>query len=523
MRMPMMPTTTIVTETSTTGATDRSGASPLFAVPGAIFCGYEVVEVLYVGRRSVVVRCVRLGPGDQAGVPMVVKLLRLAKLGPADVARFRREFELSRRVVHPNVVRAETLESHAGVLFLAMVDDGAVSVRDLLRQGPLPIADALRIAVAVVNALEAIHLRNIIHKDIAPGNIIANLARGTVRLIDFGISADVSVERPPAASLPELEGTLAYMAPEQTGRMNRDLDYRADFYALGATLHELLTGTPPFGTTRDPIEAVHAHLALVPPDPRAARPEVPPVLAALLLRLLAKEPEARFQNHHVLRRDLQYILEHLDDPAALARHRLGRGDLAERFQVSGRLYGRADEVRRMVAAFEAAAAGVARIVTIAGVSGIGKTALVNEVHRSLLAHRGHLVHGKFDQFGQHTPARPFCRRWSSGSDACWRCPLPNRPAGRRRCENASGPTPPLRSLRFPRWICCSAWRRPRRCRSGPRRPRTASCAPSSCALPRWPARTPPWWSSSTTCNGPTASPGGCCANSRSTRACATSC
>ncbi|MDB5894564.1 MAG: hypothetical protein JWQ88_2095, partial [Rhodoferax sp.] len=211
----------------------------------------------------------------------------------------------------------------------------------------------------------------------------------------------------PAASPPDLEGTLAYMAPEQTGRMNRDLDYRADFYALGATLHEFLTGSPPFGTTRDPIEAVHAHLAVVPPDPRGQRPEVPPVLAALLLRLLAKEPEARYQNHHVLRRDLQHILDHLGDPAALERHRLGRGDLAERFQVSGRLYGRSDEVRRMAAAFEAAAAGVAQVVTIAGVSGIGKTALVNEVHRSLLAHRGQMVHGKFDQFGQHTPGAAF--------------------------------------------------------------------------------------------------------------------
>ncbi|MDB5846259.1 MAG: hypothetical protein JWP29_11 [Rhodoferax sp.] len=388
-------------ETTSAGIHEKAGASPLFAVPGAVFGGYEVVEHVYLGRRSVVLRCLK------AGVPMVVKLLRLAKLGPGDVARFRREFELSRRVVHPNVVRAETLESHAGVLFLAMADDAAVSVRDMLRHGPLPVADALRITIAIVNALEAIHLRNIIHKDIAPGNIIANLAAGTVRLIDFGISADVSVERPQAASLPELEGTLAYMAPEQTGRMNRDLDYRADFYALGATLYELLAGTPPFGYTRDPVEAVHAHLALTPPALRDLCPEAPPALAALLTRLLAKEPEARYQNHHVLRRDLQHILQHLRDAPALEALRLGQGDLSERFQVSGRLYGRAEEVRRMMAAFEAAATGVARVVTIAGASGIGKTTLVHEVHRSLLGHRGHLVQGKFDQFGQHTPGAAF--------------------------------------------------------------------------------------------------------------------
>ena len=403
MREPILPSRAAC-ETTAAGPVEKAGASPLFAVPGAVFGAYEVVEQVYSGRRSVVLRCLR------AGERMVVKLLRSPKLGPGEVARFRREYELSRRVVHANVVRAESLESHAGVLFLAMADDGAVSVRDLLRHGPLPLADALHIAIAVVSALEAIHLRNIIHKDISPGNIITKLAGGqggTVRLIDFGISADVSFERPQATSLRELEGTLAYMAPEQTGRMNRDLDYRADFYALGATLYELLAGTPPFGHSRDPVEAVHAHLALPPPPVQDLRADTPPALAALLARLLAKEPEARYQNHHVLGRDLRHILQYLADPAPLAGLRLGQGDLAERFQVSGRLYGRAEEVRQMMAAFEAAAVGVARVVTIAGASGIGKTALVQEVHRSLLGHRGHLVHGKFDQFGQHTPGAAF--------------------------------------------------------------------------------------------------------------------
>ncbi len=396
-----MPTRAVDEETRP-GVAEKPGvSSPLLAVRGAVFAGYEVEETLYLGRRSVVLRCRR------AGMPMVVKLLRLAKLGSGDVARFRREFELSRRVVHPNVVRAETLESHAGVLFLAMADDGAVSVRDLLRHGPLPLAEALRIGSAVVDALEAIHRRNIIHKDISPGNIITNLAQGTVRLIDFGISADVSVERPQASGLPELEGTLAYIAPEQTGRMNRDLDYRADFYALGATLYELLTGMPPFGYTRDPIEAVHAHLALPPPPMQDLRPEMPAVLVELVMRLMAKEPEARYQNHHVLRRDLQQVLLHLAEPAALAGLTLGQGDLSERFQVSGRLYGRADEIRRLTAAFETAVTGAAQVVTVAGISGIGKTALVHELHRSLLGHRGQLVHGKFDQFGQHTPGVAF--------------------------------------------------------------------------------------------------------------------
>ncbi|SDO23429.1 PAS domain S-box-containing protein/diguanylate cyclase (GGDEF) domain-containing protein [Rhodoferax sp. OV413] len=388
-------------DATTVGAQEDMGPPPAFAVPGGSFGAYTVLELVYQGRRSVVVRCLH------AGVPTVVKFLRRARLGPGDVARFRREYELSRRVQHANIVSAETLDSHGGVLFLAMPDDGAASVRALLRNGPLPLADALRTTIAVVDALQAIHAQGILHKDIAPGNIIAHLAKGTVKLIDFGIAADMSVERPQATNLRELEGTLAYMAPEQTGRMNHDLDYRADFYALGATLFEMLTGRPPFGNPSDPVEAVHAHLAIAPPPLLPLRPDAPPVLAALLARLLAKEPEARYQNHHVLRRDLQQILQQLQQPEALAGLVLAQGDLSERFQVSGRLYGRAEDIRHMVEVFESAARGTARTITIAGVSGIGKTALVHEVQRSLLGHRGQMVSGKFNQFGQHTPCAAF--------------------------------------------------------------------------------------------------------------------
>ncbi|WP_295953361.1 diguanylate cyclase [Rhodoferax sp.] len=386
---------------TTAGGPEDMGPPPAFAVPGSRFGAYTVQELLYQGRRSVVVRCL------QDGVPVVVKFLRRAQLGPGDVARFRREYELSRRVRHAHVVSADTLDSHGGVLFLAMPDDGAVSLRSQLQHGPLPLADALRIAIAVVDALEAIHGHNILHKDIAPSNIIADLARGTVKLIDFGIAADMSVERPQATSLRDLEGTLAYIAPEQTGRMHRDLDYRADFYALGATLFELLTGSPPFGAGQDPVQAVHAHLARTPQPAHSLRPDAPTVLSGLVARLLAKDPEARYQNHQVLRRDLQRILQHLHNPQALDALVLAQGDLSERFQVSGRLYGRADGVRRILDVFEAAATGPAHTVTIAGVSGIGKTALVGEVQRSLLGHRGHMVSGKFNQFGQHTPCAAF--------------------------------------------------------------------------------------------------------------------
>ncbi len=376
------------------------GRTSAFAAEGSRFGEFTVLGMLHESEHSLVLRCLR---GSE---PMVVKFLRAEPLGAGDMARFRREFELSRRIPHRHVVSATAMGSRDGVLFMAMPDDDALSLRELLRQGPLPVRDALRAAAAVVDALEAVHARSVVHKDIAPGNIVANFGADTIKLIDFGIAAEIPSERPALGRPEELEGTLAYMAPEQSGRMNRDVDYRADFYALGATLFELLAGAPPFRFA-DPVEAVHAHLTHAPPLANLLQADMPPLLAALVGRLLAKEPEARYQSHFALRRDLQFILDHLDRPAELGRYRLAAADLPERFQVSGKLYGRDAEVRGILQAFAAAAEGAARLITIAGFSGIGKTALVNEVQRALLGYRGNFVTGKFNQFGQHAPYAAF--------------------------------------------------------------------------------------------------------------------
>ena len=391
---------------STEAAHDLAAtASMAFAQPGRHFAGWQVLETLYQGPGSRVLRCAQAD-----GTRAIIKLLRREVLAPGDVARLRREFELSRRVRHPGIVSAIAQGSHAGAIFIVLPDDGATALSERLQaSGPLPVAEALEVALAVVDALEALHLRGILHKDITPANLIARPDQGLVRLIDFGIAADTAVERTLGlGTATELEGTLASMAPEQSGRMAREVDYRCDFYGLGATLHELLTGEPPFGLLDDPLQAVHAHLALAPRPLQALCPDAPPVLARLVARLLAKEPEHRYQSHHVLRRDLRAIRDGLHDPARLQQLALGQGDLAEQFRLSGRLYGRTEEARRLNEAFEAAATGAtARLVSIAGVSGIGKTALVQAVQRGLLAHRGQMVRGKFNPLGLVDPCAAF--------------------------------------------------------------------------------------------------------------------
>lgn len=418
------------------GAADVACPANLaFSRPGQQFAGWTVLETMHQGSTSRVVRCVH-----DDGTPGVIKLLGREILGPVDVARLRREFELSRRASHPGIVSAIAQGSHAGTLFIVLPDDGAIALdRRLRRTGALPVAEAIDIALALVDALEALHIQGVLHKNITPANIVVEPISGLVRLIDFSLAADTVFERTLALGIRGPEGSLSSMAPELSGRLARDVDYRCDFYALGATLQELLTGEPPFGPIADPLQAVYAHLALAPQPLRNLCPEAPPVLARLITRLLAKEPEHRYQSHHVLRRDLRAIRDGLRDPELLQHVVLAQGDLPEQFRLAGRLYGRSDEAGRLHRAFEAAAVGAARLVAIGGVSGIGKTALVQDVQRSLLAHRGHMVGGKFNPLGLADPCAAFVQALAQRIEQVMAKPPPQRSVWRAQLTALLGP------------------------------------------------------------------------------------
>ncbi|MEI8396411.1 MAG: serine/threonine-protein kinase, partial [Rhodospirillaceae bacterium] len=215
--------------------------------------GYKNVEVIYQGLRVTVYRAVR--SADEAAV--ILKRLERPRDGSSDVTRFRREYEIARRLDAPGIVRVLDLETTRQGLLLVMSDTGGASVATLRRIQPLSSIEALHIGVAVAEALDRIHAGHVIHKDVNPANIVWNRAGGTVQLIDFSIATELARETSPS-DIEQLEGTLAYIAPEQTGRMNRSLDWRCDFYALGATLYDLLIGHPPFDGD-DALAVIHGH------------------------------------------------------------------------------------------------------------------------------------------------------------------------------------------------------------------------------------------------------------------------
>lgn len=264
----------------------------------------------------------------------------------------------------------------------------------------------LGIAVQLADIFHHLHQHRVIHKDIKPANLLIHPESKQVKLIDFSISSLLPKETQEVQNPNTLEGTLPYLAPEQTGRMNRGIDYRADYYALGITLYQLLTGQLPF-ISDDPLELVHCHIAQLALPIHEILPEIPEPVGAIVAKLMAKNVEDRYQTALGLKHDLLHCLTQWKDNGAVAGLMLGQQDICDRFIIPEKLYGRQTEVDTLLAAFDRVADGAAELMLVAGVSGTGKTAVVNEVHKPIVRRRGYFAKGKFDQLNRNLPFSAF--------------------------------------------------------------------------------------------------------------------
>ena len=352
---------------------------------------FDLFDQLHISSRSRVAR----GRGAD-GAAVIVKQLNQEFPSFQENARFKREFEIARRCAHPAVVAPLSLSEAGGCWTITFADIGGVSLDQVLRQRALAPGEFFGIALQLCDAVAAVHAQGVVHKDINPSNLVWNAATGQLQLIDFGIASELPQEAQALVHPLALEGTLACMAPEQTGRMHRLLDYRADLYAIGATLFTLLAGRPPF-TATDAMELIHCHIARVPDFDLPALQALPAGLVAILQRLLQKDAERRYQSVAGLRADLSACRDaRAPQPARLA-------DRAARFVMPQALYGRDAEVAVLMAAFERAALGGTELLLVGGFSGIGKSALVHQVHQPIVARRGTFLAGKFDQFRRDLP------------------------------------------------------------------------------------------------------------------------
>ena len=372
--------------------------------------GYEITSQIHESNNSLVYRGLR----KQDNQPTILKFLKLDYPLPASLVRYKQEYEITRNLDLESVPKTYSLERYQNSLVIISEDSGGESLKLGLAFGKLTLQEFLLTAIKITRALGQIHQHNIIHKDINPSNIIINSTTGLVQIIDFGISTVLSRENPTLKNPNVLEGTLSYISPEQTGRMNRAIDYRTDFYSLGVTFYELLTGQVPWDYD-DAMELVHCHIAKQAVPPHEINPEIkiPKTVSALVMKLLEKTAEKRYQSAWGIIADLEECLEQLQAKGTIADFAIAQKDLTDKFQIPQKLYGREREIETLLAGFDRVSNGTTEIMLVSGYSGIGKSALVQEVYKPITKASGYFIAGKFDQFQRNVPYAAVVKAFGS--------------------------------------------------------------------------------------------------------------
>ncbi|MEH2459376.1 ATP-binding sensor histidine kinase [Nostoc sp.] len=363
---------------------------------------YQIIEQLYSGSRTQVYRAVR--EGDR--LPVVIKLLKREYPTFSELIQFRNQYAIAKNLDIPSIIKPYSLEAYRNGYALVMEDFGGIALREFTQGKPLTLEQFLAIALQLLDTLHLLHQQRVIHKDIKPANILIHPETKLIKLIDFSIASLLPRETQEIQSINGLEGTLAYLSPEQTGRMNRGIDYRSDFYSLGVTFFELLSGQLPF-QSHDPMELVHCHIAKLPPLVCDLNPDLPLMLGEIVRKLMAKNAEDRYQSALGLKHDLVTCLEEWRKTGEHTWFELGQRDISDRFLIPEKLYGRESEVQTLLEAFGHVANGDSQLMLVAGFSGIGKTAVVNEVHKPIVRWNGYFIKGKYDQFNRNIPLSAF--------------------------------------------------------------------------------------------------------------------
>ena len=378
--------------------------------------GYSLSEQIYSSSRTLIYRAQR----EQDQQSVIIKLPRYPYPNFSELAQYRNAYTLIKNLNLPGVVRMLAIQQVEQRLALIMEDFGAISLDlhfEKQRNRGLATTDEginifLNIAQQIAQTLEQLNQYQIIHKDIKPHNVIINPSSQKIQLIDFANASKLPKETPEINNISAIEGTVSYISPEQTGRMNRGIDYRSDFYSVGVMFYELLTGQLPF-ISDDPLELIHCHMAREPISPKERIATIPETISNIVMKLMAKMPEDRYQSASGLKHDLELCIQRWKIHHNIPNFPLGNYDISNLFSLPEKLYGREKEVEILLTIFERVSQGSREMMLVGGQSGIGKSALVHEVHKPIVRQRGYFISGKFDQFKRDIPFSAFVQAFQN--------------------------------------------------------------------------------------------------------------
>lgn len=366
------------------------------------FPGYLLKEEIYTSTKTLVFKAQR--KIDKK--PVILKTVQSEYPSINEISQLRYEYQISHSIDYPGIVKTYSFEIYKNNVGIIKEDFSAITLKDFFRSHKTLTSDFLEIAIQLSDILAHLHQLNIIHKDINPSNILICAETKQVKLTDFSIASRLQTESYQQSNYVLLEGTPAYISPEQTGRMNRVLDYRTDLYSLGVTFYELLVGHLPFPTP-DLLELIHSHISQYPLFPEMADAKIPMAISDIAMKLMAKNAEDRYQSALGLKADLEYCLQQIITRDYIPPFELGRLDYNSQFLIPQKLYGRDIEVSKLLSSFERVRSGELELALISGYSGIGKTSIVNEVQKSILHSRGFFIQGKFEQLQRNIPYLGF--------------------------------------------------------------------------------------------------------------------
>jgi predicted ATPase/serine phosphatase RsbU (regulator of sigma subunit)/tRNA A-37 threonylcarbamoyl transferase component Bud32 len=363
---------------------------------------FDILETIHEGVNTFIHRAYQKDKNRE----VIIKVLKDDVRTSRAIAKFKYEYEIAKHLDIPGIIKYYELTKYNNNPALILEDFHGISLEKLMNRKSIDLKTFLELSISICEALGNLHNNNIIHRDIKPSNIVVNMNRGIVKIIDLGISSTLTKESYEAETVNTLKGTLAYISPEQTGRINKKTDYRTDIYSLGVTLYEMLTGKLPFDR-EDPAELVHAHIALKPTPPEQIKPNIPRVISDIVLKCMRKNADERYNSVYGLKYDLERCLDMLERDNEISWFKVGENDIPTILKIPQKLYGRDEESVTLYRWLEEKPINEVMLITVSGVSGIGKTALVNDMHSRFfypdIDNKIYFASGVFDSFKRDMP------------------------------------------------------------------------------------------------------------------------